>query len=141
MKKENNLEESEEIKGKEILYRGKSLEYLKSLDVREAAKFLPSRSRRSVLRNFDKIELFLKRCEEKTKRNKKIKTHIRELIIVPKMVGYTISVYNGRSFEDVHISVEMIGHTLGEFAPTRKRVVHGAAGIGATKSSKAAQKK
>lgn len=130
----------DEIKTKEQFYRGKPIEYLKGLDVREAAKYLPSRSRRSVLRNFDKIELFIKRCEKRASKKKKIQTHKREIVIVPKLVGYTIGVHNGKTFEDLMITHEMIGHRLGEFLLTRKNVKHGTAGIGATKGSKAAQK-
>lgn len=130
----------EEIKGKELFYRGKSIEYLKSLDVREAAKFLPSRSRRSVLRNFDKIELFIQRAEKRIAAKKKIRTQFRELVIVPKLVGMAIGVHNGKEYNEVHITHEMIGHRLGEFLLTRKNVKHGNAGIGATKGSRAAQK-
>lgn len=129
-----------EIKSREEKYRGKTLAFLKELDVRECAKFMPSRSRRSVLRHFDIIEKFVKNCEEKEARNKKLKTHQRDLIIVPKLVGKTIAVHNGKTFQEVPISVEMIGHRLGEFALTRKRVAHSAAGIGATKSSRALKK-
>ncbi|MEK6855221.1 MAG: ribosomal protein S19 family protein [Nanoarchaeota archaeon] len=131
---------SQEVKGKEILYRGKDIEFLKQLDVRESAKYLPSRSRRTVLRNFDKIERFIKRCEKKLSRNKKLKTHSRDLVIVPKLVGLTIAVYNGKHFQEVVVSSEMIGHRLGEFSPTRSKIVHGSAGIGATKSSRAQKK-
>ena len=132
--------EEEIVRSREFFYRGKSLEVLKSLDVRESAKYLPSRSRRSVLRNFQLIEKFIKRCEQKTAKKKKIKTHMRDIIIVPKLVGLTISVYNGKTFNDVHVSHEMIGHRLGEFSFTRSKVAHGEAGIGATKSSKALKK-
>lgn len=65
---------------------------------------------------------------------------MRDLVIVPKLVGFTIGIYSGKSFEDITISHDMIGHRLGEFVPTRKPVKHGAAGIGATKSSKADKK-
>jgi len=122
------------------LYRGKTVEELKSLDVRESAKFLPSRSRRSVLRNFDIIEKFIKRVIKKSVKNKKIRTHLRDLIIVPQLVGSTISVHNGKVFQDIPITIEMIGHRLGEFAQTRSKVNHGSAGIGATKSSRALKK-
>lgn len=133
-------ERRDEVRKKEQFYRGQTLESLKSLDVREASKYLPSGARRYVLRNFDVIEKFLKRCEKKISRNKKIKTHNRDLVIVPKMVGMTISIYNGKSFEEVSITHEMIGHRLGEFSFTRGKVNHGSAGIGATKSSKAQKK-
>jgi small subunit ribosomal protein S19 len=129
-----------DIKTKDQLYRGQNLDSLKKMDVRESAKYLPSRSRRSVLRQFDVIEKFIKRCEKYSSKNKKIKTHLRDIVIIPKIVGLTIAVYNGKSFLDVKISKEMIGHRLGEFSPTRRSVKHGAAGIGATKSSRAEKK-
>ncbi|MCX8158699.1 MAG: 30S ribosomal protein S19 [Candidatus Pacearchaeota archaeon] len=129
------------VKSKEILYRGKLLDELKALDIRECAKYLPSRSRRTVLRNFQKIEKFVKRCNESISQKKKIRTHLRDIVIVPHMVGMQIAVHNGKQFVDVIISHKMIGHRLGEFALTRAKVQHGAPGIGATKSSASAQKK
>jgi small subunit ribosomal protein S19 len=131
---------SEEVMKKDLFYRGIPLEELKKLDVREVAKHLDARSRRTVLRTFDKIEKFMKRCEKKIARKKKIKTHYRDLVIVPQLVGMTISIHNGKEFQDITITSEMIGHRLGEFALTREKVNHSAAGIGATKSSKAAKK-
>lgn len=125
---------------KEQNFRGKTLEELKTLDVRESAKYLKSRSRRAVLRNFDKIEQFIKRAEKKLAKKKKIKTHFRDLVIVPKMVGLAIQIHNGRNFQDVTLTSDMIGHRLGEFAITRSKVTHSAAGIGATKSSRAQKK-
>lgn len=133
-------QQQEQIKGKEHYFRGKTLDELKALDVRESAKFLNSRSRRSVLRNFHEIEKFVKRCEKKYSRNKRIRTHFRDLIIVPKLVGLTVDVHNGRNFQPVPITLEMIGHTLGEFAPTRRIAKHTSVGIGATKSTRAQKK-
>jgi len=115
-------------------------EELKKLDVREFAKYLPSRNRRTVLRNFDSIEKFVKRCEIKIARNKKIKTHDRDTVIVPKMIGMAIQVYNGKSFNEVRIQPQMLGHRLGEFSLSRQRVSHGDPGMGATKSSAGAKK-
>jgi small subunit ribosomal protein S19 len=129
-----------QVRSKEQIYRGKKIEELKALDVREAAKFLPARSRRTVLRNFQDIENFIKRAEKKLARKKKIKTHLRDMIILPKLVGLTIGIHNGRSFQDLTITHEMIGHRLGEFALTRTKVKHSAAGIGATKSSRSQKK-
>ncbi len=122
---------------KEILYRGQNIEELKKLDVREITKFLQARARRSVLRNFDKIEKFVAKCEKKQKKGKPIRTHLREMLIVPQLIDMTIYVYNGKEFVRVTIMPEMIGHRLGEFAVTRGRVQHGAPGIGATRSSAA----
>lgn len=120
---------------KEIVYRGKGIDELKQLDLREFAKFLSSRERRSLLRQTELIEKFLKKCEKKIAKNKLIKTQNRSLVIVPKMIGLTIHVHNGKEFVPIKISEEMLGHRLGEFAITRKKVEHGAPGIGATRSS------
>jgi small subunit ribosomal protein S19 len=121
----------------EFLYRGKTLDELKQLSIREFAKFLKSRQRRSLLRQFHNVEKFLLRIEKKKKMGKHIRTHERDMIIVPAMVGLTIAVHNGKEFLPVQIKPEMLGHRLGEFALTRKKVEHSAPGIGATKSSAA----
>lgn len=130
----------QEVVKKDVLYRGKNLDYLKTLDVRESAKYLPSGSRRYILKNFDVVEKFIKRCEKKISKNKRIKTHSREMVIVPKIVGLTIGIHNGKAFQDIQILPEMIGHRFGEFAMTRSKVAHGAAGIGSTKGSRALKK-
>ncbi|MEK6917416.1 MAG: 30S ribosomal protein S19 [Nanoarchaeota archaeon] len=128
-------------KKKDFTYRGKNIEELKKLEVREFAKYIKSRARRAVLRNFQSIEKFLIRAKEKIEKNKQIKTHLRDLVIVPEMIGMKINVYNGHSFIPVEISGEMLGHRMGEFALTRGKVKHGSAGIGATKGSKHKAKK
>ena len=101
---------------------------------------MPARSRRSLLRHPEVVERFLKSAEEKISRKKKIRTHLRDLVVVPRMVGMNIQIYNGKSFEQMQIEIEMIGHRLGEFSLTRQKVNHSAAGIGATRGSKAAKK-
>ncbi len=128
------------VKSKEKKYRGKTLEELKAMDTKEAAKYLTARSRRSLLRHPEFSDKFIKMCEEKNSRNKKIRTHLRDVVVVPKMVGMTIGVHDGKSFQNILITIEMLGHRLGEFAQTRKRVAHSGAGIGATKGSKAIKK-
>jgi len=120
---------------KEFLYKGKTVEELKTLDLREFAKLLTSREKRSVLRQAEKIEKFLKKTEKKLSRNKLARTHERALIIVPKMIGWQVEVYNGKEFTPIKITEEMLTHRLGEFAMTRKKVEHSAPGIGATRSS------
>ncbi|MDD3993970.1 MAG: ribosomal protein S19 family protein [Candidatus Nanoarchaeia archaeon] len=127
-------------KGKEKSYRGIEIEELKKLDLREFAKLVKSRPRRAILRNYDILEKFVKRSEKKLAKNKLIKTHDRELIIVPKMVGKTIYIYNGKEYEKVLIIEQMLGHRLGEFALTRKIAKHTKAGVGATKSSASKKK-
>lgn len=132
---------AEEIRKKEFTYKGKTIEELKVLDVREFAKYLKSRQRRSVLRQFQEIEKFINRAKEKIAKKKPIKTHQRALIITPEMVGMKIQIYNGRNFIPIEIIGEMLGHRFGEFALTRARIKHGSAGIGATKGSRAQAKK
>ena len=135
------IKETSEIRRKEFTYRGKTLEELKKLDVREFAKYLRSRQRRNVLRQFQKIENFVSSAKIKISRNKPVRTHQRDLTIVPEMVGMRISVYNGKSFIPVDIIGEMLGHKLGEFALTRGKVKHGKSGVGATKGTKYKAKK
>ncbi|MFQ5531656.1 MAG: 30S ribosomal protein S19 [Candidatus Nanoarchaeia archaeon] len=130
-----------EIKKKEFKYKGKTTEELKALDVREFAKHLTARSRRTVLRQFHEIEKFVNRSKVKQSKNKPIKTHYRNFVVVPEMIGMKIHIYNGRNFIPVQISGEMLGHKLGEFAPTRARIKHSKAGVGATKGTKHKAKK
>nr|AJS11593.1 30S ribosomal protein S19 [uncultured archaeon] len=134
-------EDTAEIKRKEFTYRGKTIDELKKLDVREFSKYLKSGARRSALRQFQQIEDFVSRAKTKAGKNKQIRTHQRELLVVPEMVGMKISVHDGRNFVPVLIMGEMLGHRLGEFAITRGKVKHSKAGIGATKGSKFKAKK
>ncbi len=129
------------IKKKDFTYKGKTIDELKTLDVREFAKLLRSRQRRTVLRNFQEIEKFINRSKEKIEKGKKVKTHQRDLVVVPQMVGMKIQIYKGNGYVLVEITGEMLGHKFGEFAPTRTRVKHSKAGVGATKGSKAKSKK
>jgi len=126
---------------KQFTYRGKTVEELKKLDVREFSKYLKSRERRTVNRQFHEIEKFLNRCKEKLAKGKMIKTHNRIMIVVPQMIGMKIGVYNGKTFVPVQITNEMLGHRLGEFSLTRGRIQHGKAGVGATKGTKHKAKK
>ena len=128
-------------KKKEFTYRGKTIEELKALDVREFAKFVRSRQRRTILRNFQEIEKFVSRSKEKLSKKKKIRTHQRDIVVVPAMIGMNIQTYNGNSFINIEITGDMLGHKLGEFAPTRPRVKHGSAGVGATKGTRSKSKK
>jgi small subunit ribosomal protein S19 len=125
----------ESFASKQKYFKGKTIEELKKLDTREFAKFLKSRPRRAIMRNFNFIEQFVDKAEKKVAKNKVIKTHKRDIVIVPALVGMTISVHSGKEFFPIKIVEEMLGHRLGEFSITRKKVSHGAPGIGATKSS------
>ena len=118
---------------KEFTYKGKTTEELKKMSMSELSQLLTSRQRRSLKRGFtDQQKIMLK----KLKSGKKIiQTHCRDAIIVPEMTGTMIKIYSGREFVQVSIEPDMIGHRLGEFVSTRKKVQHSAPGIGATRSS------
>ena len=148
LEEEEEEEEEEEIdldKERDRLrfhFRGYTLEDLKKMNMDEFIQLLPARARRSLKRGLPprqkKLLERLRRAYRAKKRGKDLltRTHVRDMIIFPEMVGLKIGVYNGRSFEVVDIMPEMIGHYLGEFSLTRKRVQHGSPGIGATRSSK-----
>ena len=120
---------------KEFTYRGKTLEDLKTLSLNEVAVLLPARQRRSLKRGLTEQQKILLKKIKKNENN--IETHCRDMIVLPEMVGKIIKVYSGKEFIPVTIIEEMIGHYLGEFVLTRKKVAHSAPGIGATKSSAA----
>ena len=115
-------------KSKDKFFRGKNTEELKKMDTREFAKLVKARARRSLLRKYDIIEAFVKKCEVREAKKKPIRTHDRALVIVPRLLGKTIGVYNGKEFVRVVISEEMLGHRLGEFSMTRKIAKHTSVG-------------
>ena len=117
----------------EYTYRGKTVSELQELSLEEFAELLPSRERRSIKRGFTEGQ---KKVLHEFKEGKKVRTHHRDLIILPEMIGQTIEIHNGKGFVSVDLQPEMIGHRFGEFAPTRSKVSHGSAGVGATRSSK-----
>jgi small subunit ribosomal protein S19 len=118
---------------KEFKYCGKSVEEVQAMTPEDYAKIAPSRIRRSIKRGFTEEQ---KKILKKLKKDaKNIETHCRDMVILPSMLGKTIKVHDGKAFIPVTIAKEMLGHVLGEFALTRKRVAHSAPGVGATRSS------
>ena len=126
---------------KEFSYRGHSLASLTGMSMDEFINLLPSRQRRSLQRGLTPEQRILleklREAKEVQKQGKEInlKTHVRDLIILPEMVGAKIGVHNGKEFVALEIKAEMIGHYMGEFAITNKPVRHGTPGIGASRSS------
>jgi small subunit ribosomal protein S19 len=120
---------------KEFSYRGKSEEELKKMSIDEFSLLVPSRIRRSLKRGFTENQKALLKKLRNGKNN--VETHSRDMVILPEMIGKTIKVHNGKSFEMVIVNAEMMGHLLGEFVMTRKEIKHSAPGIGATRSSAA----
>jgi small subunit ribosomal protein S19 len=106
----------------------------------EFIRILPSRQRRSLTRGLTMdqrtlMELIRANRRNKGKDGKPIKTHCRDMVVLPEMVGLTLLVHSGKEFTSVDVRPEMIGHYLGEFVITNKKVVHGTPGIGASRSS------
>lgn len=119
-------------------FRGKSLEELQKLSVDDYAKLITSRQRRALKRMGMSYKQLLEKVEKARKQGGKklIKTQVREAVILPSWVGMKFGVYDGKEFKEILISPEMLGHRLGEFAFSTKRVVHSAPGIRATRGSK-----
>ena len=121
-------------------FRGHTLDELQDMELEEVAELLPARQRRSITRGLteEKQKLLQKArdAEEEATANNPIRTHLRDMPVLPEMVNITFAVHNGQEFERVNVEPEMLGHYLGEFQLTRTSVEHGQAGIGATRSSK-----
>jgi len=126
---------------KEFSYRGHTLDSLQGMSMDEFITLLPSRQRRSLTRGLTPEQrILLEKMRAVREAQKKdptvnIKTHVRDLIILPEMVGVKIMIHNGKEFVAVELKPDMIGHYLGEFAITNKPVRHGTPGIGASRSS------
>ncbi len=115
-------------------YRGMSIEELKALSPEEFLNIVPSRVRRTLKRGYGKpTKKFL---EKIFKSEKPTRTHDRNIIVTPQMIGACIAIYNGKEFSRLDLIPEMIGFRLGELVPTRNRVRHSSPGMGATRSSK-----
>jgi len=121
-------------------FRGHTLDELQAMELDEVAELLPARQRRTITRGLteekEKLLEKAREAEEEETANNPIRTHLRDMPIVPAMVNITFAVHNGQAFERVRVEPEMLGHYLGEFQLTRTSVEHGQAGIGATRSSK-----
>ncbi|PIN76399.1 30S ribosomal protein S19 [Candidatus Woesearchaeota archaeon CG10_big_fil_rev_8_21_14_0_10_36_11] len=119
---------------KEFKWNGKTEEEIKRMDMEMFIELVPSRQRRSLKRGFTEQQKSLVKRIDAGESN--IKTHCRNMIIIPSMIDKLFRIYNGKEFVPLTITTEMLGHYLGEFAHTRKSVSHSSAGIGATRSSK-----
>lgn len=124
----------------EFTYRGHTTEELQEMDVEEVAELLPARMRRTIERGLsleqEKLLEDTRESGDEETANDPIRTHLRDMPVLPEFIGTTFAVHNGQDFERVRVEPEMLGHYLGEFQLTRTSVEHGQAGIGATRSSK-----
>lgn len=129
------------LMARKFSYKGKTIEELQAMSLDDFIKLLPSNQRRTFKRMGVKIKKFLEKMRKKKEKGKPIKTHAREMPIVPEMIGLQVLVHNGKEWTNVLITQEMLGHRLGEFAYTTKLVKHSGPGIGATRGSKAVELK
>lgn len=127
---------------KEFRYRGYTLTDLQAMSMDEFIRLLPSRQRRSLQRGLSQEQRKLLENIRKARENEGqmekatvTKTHARDMVVLPEMVGATLLVHNGKEFTSLELQSEMVGHYLGEFAITNKPVRHGVPGIGASRSS------
>jgi len=120
---------------KVFTFKGKTLEELKQLNLEQFMNLVTSRERRTLSRGLTERQ---KKLLENLRKypDKFHRTHERDMIVLPEMVGKKIGVHNGKEFVPLTIADYMIGHRLGEFALTRQRVKHSAPGVGATRASK-----
>ncbi|KAK3756238.1 hypothetical protein RRG08_035300 [Elysia crispata] len=128
---------------RKFTYRGVDLDQLLDMSTDQLGDLFSCRQRRRLERGFKrKHNTLMKRLRKAKKaagpleKPEVVKTHLRDMIIVPEMIGSIVGVYNGKTFNQVEIKPEMVGHYLGEFSITYKPVKHGRPGIGATHSSR-----
>lgn len=121
---------------KEFTYRGRTLQELQALGLDEVLELLPSRVRRSYLRGVQAPERKFLQAVEAAEPGQAVRTHYRHLGVLPRFVGKTLSVYNGKEFQNVTVQPEMIGHRIGEFVFTTRGCQHSGVGVGATRGSK-----
>ncbi|MGA2627579.1 MAG: 30S ribosomal protein S19 [Candidatus Bathyarchaeia archaeon] len=125
---------------REFLYRGHNFESLQQMSMDEFIRILPSRQRRSLTRGLTAdqrtlMELIRNYRRTKAKDAKPIRTHCRDMVVIPEMVGLNLLIHSGKEFTSLDIKPEMLGHYVGEFVITNKKVLHGTPGIGASRSS------
>ncbi|XP_061457815.1 small ribosomal subunit protein uS19 [Rhineura floridana] len=128
---------------RKFTYRGVDLDQLLDMSYEQLMQLYSARQRRRLNRGLRRKQHSLLKRLRKAKKDappmekpEVVKTHLRDMIILPEMVGSMVGVYNGKTFNQVEIKPEMIGHYLGEFSITYKPVKHGRPGIGATHSSR-----
>jgi len=128
---------------RKFTYRGVDLDQLLDMGTEELTELFAARQRRRYQRGIKRKPQALlkklrsaKKTAEAGEKPEVVRTHLRNVIIIPEMIGSVVGVYNGKTFNNVEIKPDMVGHYLGEFSITYKPVKHGKPGIGATHSSR-----
>jgi len=119
-------------------FRGKTIEELQAMNLDAFSKMLKARPRRAIKRMGYSYKSLITKADKikKSGSGKAVRTHTREAVVLPAWVGMKFAVYDGKSFQELTIVPDMLGHRLGEFVYTVKHVVHSAPGIRATRGSK-----
>ena len=122
---------------RKFTYRGVDLGQLLDMSYEQLMQLYSARQRRRLNRGLRRKQHSLLKRLRKAKKDapsmekpEVVKTHLRNMIILPEMVGSMVGVYNGKTFNQVEIKPEMIGHYLGEFCITYKPVKHSGPGMG-----------
>ena len=125
---------------KKELFRGLEESQVKDMGMEEFLTLLTARERRTLqrLNQNPRLKKLMETARKVKKENpgKVIKTHVREAVIVPDWLGLSFSVYNGKEFKKVDITINHLGKRLGEFSHSTGRVAHSGPGVGATRGSK-----
>ncbi len=111
---------------KEFKFNSKTLDELKQLSLSELAEIFPARQRRTIKRGFSDTH---KKLIEKINKKNNVKTHLRDMIVLPSMVGKTVQIHTGKGFQAILLKEEMIGHYFGEYALTRRKATHTSVGV------------
>ncbi len=120
---------------KKVTFRGLEDEQLKGMSLSDFCALITSRERRAIKRGFTESQKILLKNIKKNP-EKFHKTHERNMVIIPQMLGASLGIYNGKEWVKIEITTDKLGHRLGEFAMTRARIKHSSPGIGASRSSK-----
>ncbi|HEV2231669.1 MAG TPA: 30S ribosomal protein S19 [Thermoplasmata archaeon] len=135
-KGKRTVRKAEVRRKREFTLRGRTLAQLQAMPLAELSKVLPARARRTLKRGFNADQQrFLDRLQS-TPPTKVVRTHFRDVLILPSHVGRRVAIHSGKEFKEIEVRPEMIGHYYGEFALTRRFEKHSGPGVGATRSSK-----
>ena len=121
---------------REFTLHGHTLPELQAMPLEALAKVLTARARRTLRRGFNADQrIFLEKIRT-FPADKALRTHGRDILVLPNHVGHRVAVFNGKEFKEIEVRPEMIGHYYGEFSLTRRFEKHSGPGVGATRSSK-----
>merc|ERR1712014_398523 len=124
-------------RAKKFQYRGVELERLLDMSNAELMELMCARQRRKFSRGISRAPTtLLKKLRAKKQgvpygeKPEPVKTHLRNMVIVPEMIGSIVAIYNGKQFISAEMKPEMVGTYLAEYSITYKPIRHGRPGLG-----------